>query len=255
MMMVEGLDELESAQEAAPAPPPPPPPPPAMGERLEREAVPTSYRISKRTVESTVRKLISNRVRLPRAQASMRISFKLDLAPLAGVKTMCEEAGLQLVEAPRRCGSLTKRKWRADGPAATSRFAQLNKAHPLGWGGGKLAGPAKADRRQRARVVTLLAPPLTVEHKAGRDEETATIKAHLVTFNQEGSLGLPPRHEEIWGDAAAATKKALTKYAKRMLGEMFVELLPISQTFLKNLGPQYCSSGEEEDSDWEPGDE
>ena len=40
-----------------------------------------------------------------------------------------------------------------------------------------------------------------------------------------------------------------------MLGEMFVELLPISQTFLKNLGPQYCSSGEEEDSDWEPGDE
>ena len=51
MMMVEGLDELESAQEAAPAPPPPPPPPEtpaAMGERLAREAFPTSYRIDKR---------------------------------------------------------------------------------------------------------------------------------------------------------------------------------------------------------------
>ena len=51
MMMVEGLDELESAQEAAPPPPPPPPPPEtpaAMGERLAREAFPTSYRIDKR---------------------------------------------------------------------------------------------------------------------------------------------------------------------------------------------------------------
>ena len=226
-----------------------------MGERLAREAFPTSYRIDKRKLEGTVRKLISNRVRLPRAQASMRISFKLDLAPLAGVKAMCEEAGLQLIEGPRRCGSSTKRVWRADGPAATSRFAQLNKAHPMGWGGGKLAGPAKADRRQRARVMTLLAPPLTVEQKTSKDEETATIKAYLVTYNQEGRLGLPPRHEEIWGDAAASTSKALTKYAKRMLGEMFCELLPIRQTFLKNLGPQYCSSGEDSDEDWSEGDD
>ena len=46
MMMVEGLDELESAQEAPP--PPPPETPAAMGERLAREAFPTSYRIDKR---------------------------------------------------------------------------------------------------------------------------------------------------------------------------------------------------------------
>ena len=72
MMMVEGLNELDAEQEAAPeaAPAPAPEMPAAMGQRLADAAFPTSYRIDKRKLEGTVRKLISRRVRLPRAQAS-----------------------------------------------------------------------------------------------------------------------------------------------------------------------------------------
>ena len=140
---------------------------------------------------------------------------------------------------------MTVRKWKASGPAATARFAQLNKAHPLGWGGAKLTAAPKGAKKRLSRVMTLLAPPLTVEHSINKDEETARIKAQLVTFNEEGRLGLPPDHEEIWGAAAAATEAALTKYGKRMLGDMFVEGMAISGTFLKKLGPQYASSESE----------
>ena len=41
-----------------------------------------------------------------------------------------------------------------------------------------------------------------------------------------------------------------------MLGEMFVEQLPVSQTFLRNLGTQYYDSCDEDsDSNWSEGDD
>ena len=46
----------------------------------------------------------------------------------------------------------------------------------------------------------------------------------------------------------------MKKYAKKMLGEMFVEGMDISQTFKKNLGTQYASS-ESEMSEEESEDE
>jgi hypothetical protein len=94
--------------------------------------------------------------------------------------------------------------------------------------------------------MTLLAPPLKVEHKVSKDEDTMVISAYLVTYNEKGMIGLPPGHEKIWGAATTATENQLKKCAaKRMLGDMFVEGLPISQTFLKQLGPQFADSDPE----------
>ena len=193
--------------------------PAQAGRRQAMECFPERYSISKLKLEKLVRKKISARVKLPRSQASMRIKFTIDLAPLQGISTMCSEAGLALTE-QKRSGSCNLRVWQTNGPAATSRFAQLDKAHPMGWGGAKLTAPGKDAAKKVSRVMTLLAPPLRVEHRMSKEVETATIKGYLVTYNEEGRLGLPPRHEEIWGDAAAATQKQLTKYAKRMLGDM-----------------------------------
>ena len=257
-MLVEGVDEPPAAPKETPA---------QMGQRLADEAFPTHYKITKRKIEKMVRKKIAARVRLPRASASMRIKFKLDLAPQLGIKAMCEEAGLVMKEGPMRCGSTMKRVWKADGPAATARFAQLNKEHPLGWGGAKLGAAPKGAKRKVSRVMTLLAPPLEVDHRTSSDEETATISAYLVTYNNEsGQLGLPPNHTKIWGEATEATKRLLTKYAKKMLGKMFIDLKPVSQTFLRNLGTQYADPVREQwrgqglghglgHTDWSEGDD
>ena len=86
-MLVEGVDEPPAVPKETPA---------QMGQRLADEAFPTHYKITKRKIEKMVRKKIAARVRLPRASASMRIKFKLDLAPQLGIKAMCEEAGLLL---------------------------------------------------------------------------------------------------------------------------------------------------------------
>ena len=219
--------------------------PAEVGRRLADASFPLAHRVNHRKLEAIIRKKISRRVRLPRARASMRIKFQVDLAPLGGVTKMCEDAGLTLEEGPRRKGRRILRTWKTAGPKATALFRQLNKAHPLGWGGGKLVAPGKDSVKKVVRVMTLLAPPLTVEHFINQDEETATITAYLVTYNEEGRLGLPPNHKEIWGPWAAATEMQLKKYAKKMLGDMFVEQMAISQTFLKNLGPQYASSESE----------
>ena len=95
----------------------------------------------------------------------------------------------------------------------------------LGWGGGKLKGPGKAARNPVARVLSLLAPPVTVQSFVSPDEEWATFDGYLVTFNEAGSMTKPPNHETLWGgaEAAIATEKTLKKYAKRTLGGMFVE--------------------------------
>ena len=261
-LTVDDVVDLLEEENAEPSEPPPPPPLDSLrqaaerGQRLADAAFETSYRTTKSKFESIVRKNISRRVMLPRAQGSMRVKFSMDLAPLHGVQAMCESAGLKMVLGPKRCGSAMKRVWQTDGPAATCRFAQLNKAHPLGWGGAKLTKAPKAAKRKRSRVMTLLAPPLKVTHKFSKDEDWLQISAYLVTYNEEGNLGLPPNHQKIWGEASVSTERALTKYAKKMLGEMFVEQLPVSQTFLRNLGTQYYDSCDEDsDSNWSEGDD
>jgi hypothetical protein len=118
--------------------------PAEVGQRLAEAAMPPGYRVSKRKLEATIRRKIAAHVLLPRATSSMKVKFKLDLAPLQGVQKMCEEAGLVLKEGPKKMGSATYRKWQADGAAATSRFCQVNQAHPRGWGGAKLMGAGKA---------------------------------------------------------------------------------------------------------------
>lgn len=80
----------------------------------------------------------------------MRIKLKLDVAPLAGIKAMAEEAGL--VPQPfRRTGKTGVRKWKTDAPGATARFASLGSTHPLAWGGAKLTG--STPKRSKARAV------------------------------------------------------------------------------------------------------
>ena len=94
-MLMEDVDKIS----AAPWPPPKPPPKETPAKAFRRLAdVPDRYWVSKRKVEALVRKKVSARVRLPRAKASMRIKFNLDLAPLAGIQAMCEEAGLELTQ-------------------------------------------------------------------------------------------------------------------------------------------------------------
>jgi hypothetical protein len=227
--------------------------PAALGRRLAAEALPKVYGLSARTVRKTIVKRLSAHVRLPRATGSMSWKFKLELAPLQGVREICEAAGLELQFPLHRIGSgqsaKTRRTWVTNGANATSRFASLQTGHPLAWGGAKLVKAPKMAARKVSRVMTLLAPPLTVVHTNGPDESAVVISGHLVTFNETGEMRLPPAHEELWGTTAKATTRVLSKYAKKMLEGMYLEGLPLSQRFKKQLGSEYPSSEEEEEEE------
>jgi hypothetical protein len=90
-------------------------------------------------------------------------------------------------------GQARIRKWTTSGPSSAAAFASLDSTHPLAWGGEKLTRPAKGVKKKVSRVMTLLAPPLTVEHRMTRDEESTTITGYLVTYNQEGTMTVPPK--------------------------------------------------------------
>jgi len=224
--------------------------PAQLGRRLAQAALPKTYAVTANKVRKTVAKRLAAHVLLPRAQGSMHFKFKLDLMPMLGLKEMAEKAGLD-VQPVKRMGGLRKivRTWKAVGPSATAKFCALQDAHRLAWGGAKLKAPAKAATRPVARVMTLVAPPLTVTSTVTNDEESATLEGYLVTFNEKGEMTFPPKHEELWGEATDATKRVLKKYAKRMLGDMYVEGMPVSQTFKKTLGRQYASSESEYESE------
>ena len=230
--------------------------PAACGKRLAEEALPRRYALSALAIRKTIVKRLSAHVRLPRATGSMSWKFKLDLAPLEGVREICEAAGMQLQYPLKFLGSgrstRTRRTWRATGPSATSKFASLQMGHPLAWGGGKLVKAPKGSTRQVSRQMTLLAPPLTVEHTIGKDESSTTISGHLVTFNETGQMRLPPKHEELWGSSSAATTRVLSKYAKKMLEGMYLEGMPLSKSFKQQMErkahqPEYPSSEESEE--------
>ena len=227
--------------------------PEERGTRLAMEAFPHQYCLSSHKLKTTIRKRLSAHVRQPRASNSMRWRFKLDLVPMLGVKKLCEAAGLeeQLSSAPSSSRK-AKRIWRTSGASATAKFASLeDSSHALAWGGAKLKAPAKGSKSPACRLMTLVAPPITVTHVSTKDEDSAIFEGHLVTYNEQGILTIPPKHETLWGDATEATKRVLTKYAKRMLGDMFVNGMPISQTFKQKLGPQYASSESEYESEGE----
>ena len=224
--------------------------PARAGRRLAQEALPKTFSFTENKVRKTISKRISNHVQLPRAQGSMHFKFSMDLVPMHGLKAMAEAAGLE-VQPVKRIGGMRKiiRKWKTQGPSATAKFCNLQGVHRLAWGGAKLKAPAKKATRPVARVMTLVAPPFTATSTVTNDEESATLEGYLVTFNEKGEMTYPPDHEELWGEATESTKRVLKKYARRMLGDMYVEGLPVSQTFKKNLGPQFCSSEEEDASD------
>ena len=87
-------------------------------------------------------------------------------------------AGLEPQPIAKR-GKGNRRTWKADGPAATARFASLGCTHKLAWGGAKPMAPSKGAMKNVCRVMTLLAPPLTITHRTTEDEETATIKTYV----------------------------------------------------------------------------
>jgi len=227
--------------------------PARVGRRLAQAVIPKVYSFTANKVRKTIAKRLAAHVLLPRATGSMHFRFKLDLVPMHGVKELAEEAGLDLVRPIKRLHKMGKiiREWKTMGPSATSRFCRLQDAHHLAWGGAKLKAPSKMEARQVARVMTLVAPPFTVTSTVTSDEESATFDGYLVTFNEKGEMTYPPDHEELWGEATKATERVLKKYAKRMLGDMFVEGLAVSQTFKKNLGPQFASSDSEYESESE----
>ena len=205
------------------------------------------HSITVRKIEKTIRKRLAAHVLLPRAQGSMHFKFKMDLVPMHGLKAMAEQAGLA-VQPVMRVGGMRKivRSWTTNGPAATAKFFSMQEANSMSWGGAKLKAPGKNDARKVSRVMTLAAPPFTATSTVTNDEESATFEGYLVTFNEKGEMTFPPNHEKLWGEATDATERVLKKYAKRMLGDLFVEGHAVSQTFKKNLGKQYASSEEDE---------
>lgn len=223
--------------------------PAALGRRLAEEALPKRYSLSANKVRKAIVKRIAAHVRLPRAKESMSWKFKLDLAPLAAIREISEAAGLGNCPDVEWTGSGRKSKvrrtWIANGGKAASSFASLQLGHPLAWGGAKLVRAPKGAARKVSRVMTMLAPPLEVVHVNGEDEESVTIKGHLVTSNEAGVMRLPPNHEKLWGAANEATERVLKKYAKKTLGDMYVQGMPLSQSFKRKLGPQFESSDEE----------
>ena len=210
-------------------------------------ALPPCHSLTVRKIEKTIRKRLAAHVLLPRAQGSMHFKFNMELAPMHGLKAMAEKAGLD-VQPVKRIGGMRKikRSWSTQGCNATAKFCTLEQGHSrLAWGGAKLKAPGKSDTRQVSRVMTLAAPPFTVTSTVTNDEESATFEGYLVTCNEKMEFTYPPNHEELWGEATEATKRTLKKYAKRMLGDFFVEGYAVSQTFKKNLGKQYASSESE----------
>jgi len=218
--------------------------PAQRGQRLADESFAPSYRIKADVMQKTIRKALGRRVRLPRARGSMKVKAKIDLTPLQGVREMAEKAGL-IAQPLKISGKSKRREWKTSGGLATASFASLEGTHPLAWGGAKLKAPIKGAKRKVSRVMTLLAPPLSVVHTSSTHEESTTITGHLVTYSEEGTLTLPPDPESIWGEAHEANKTVLTKYAKKMLADLFVAGKPISQTFKRKLGKQYASSESE----------
>jgi len=219
--------------------------PAALGRRLAAEALgKKEYSVSARAIRKAIVKRLTAHVRLPRASGSMRFKFKLDVAPLAGIREICEAAGLEQSFPLKRTGSgrraKTVRTWFTNGPNATSKFGSLQLGSPLAWGGAKLTKAPKGSINRVSRVATLLAPPLKVTQTHGEDEDSCTVAGYLVTYNEAGEMRLPPNSQELWGDATDATARVLKKYAKKMIGQMAVEGLPLSQTFKRQLGPQYA---------------
>ena len=225
--------------------------PAECGRRLAAEVLPKQYSLSAHVVRKTIVKRLSAHVRLPRATGSMAWKFKLDMVPLGGIREICEAAGMELQFPLQRIGSgrraKTRRTWKTSGANTVSKFASLQIGHPLAWGGAKLVKAPKMAARKVCRAMTLLAPPLTVTHTRGADEETSTISGYLVTYNEAGEMRLPPNHEEIWGTGSATTTKVLKKYAKKMIGNMYVEGMAMSQRMKKAMGPQFESSDEDEE--------
>ena len=218
--------------------------PAQRGQRLADESFAPSYRIKAAVLQKTIRKALGRRVRLPRARGSMKVKCKIDLTPLQAIAEMAEKAGF-IKQHLEIVGRSKKRKWTTDGPKAAVAFAALESTHPLAWGGAKLTAPAKGAKKKVSRVMTLLAPPISIVHTSTPEDESTTITGHLVTYTEEGTLTLPPKPELVWGEAHEATKTVLTKYAKKMLGDLFVHGKPISQTFKQKLGKQYASSDSE----------
>ena len=153
--------------------------PEQKGIRLAEESIDVCA-IQRQKVVSTIRKKLSARVRLPRAQGSMRVRLKLDVVPRRAIQKLCEESGLTVTPWRRR-GKAAVREWKAAGPKATAQFASLGGTHRLALGGAKLMAPGKGAKKRVCRVVTLLAPPLTVVERTSKDEESATISGYLVT--------------------------------------------------------------------------
>ena len=133
------------------------------------------------------------------------------MMPMHGLKAMAEAAGLD-VQPVKMIGGMNKivRTWSTNGLSATSTFCSLQGAHHLAWGGAKLKAPSKTAKRQLARVMTLVAPPFKVTSIVTNDEESATFKGHLVTWNEEGEMTYPPKHEELWGEARSAPDPSTT---------------------------------------------
>ena len=231
--------------------------PEECGQRLADESFAPSYRITASRLKKTIRKALGRRVMLPRERGSMKVRAKIDLTPLQGIRAMAENAGLTAAPFVRR-GQIQRRKWETQGPKATAAFASLQGVHPLAWGGAKLKKWEKGSTRQVCRVMTLLAPPLTVVHVRTPEEESTTVSGYLITYHEDGTLTLPPNPEKIWGDAHESTATILKKYAKKQLGDLFEEGRPVSQTFKRNLGPQFADSEDEtvyedsEDEAWRP---
>ena len=134
--------------------------PAQIGRRLAMAAFPKSHSLTARKIRTTIRKRLAAHTVQPRATGSHHFKFKLDLAPMNGVKELCEEAGLAQQPTLRRHG-LAKiiRQWKTDGASATAKLGSLQETgHPLAWGGAKLKGPAKGAARPVCRVMMLLAP-------------------------------------------------------------------------------------------------
>ena len=194
---------------------------------------------------STLHKLVSRHVRLPRSAksgvaGSQHPRFSIQNSPLELVKLKCEEAGL-IYKGSTTKGYSTRTTWKGDGPMTAYNFCQTDRFKQLGVGSAALQTPGKG--KTVSDVVTLAIPPITVVHVETLHEWRMEVSMYLGVLHSSKRFTLPINANSLY---TTDPTPLFLKMGMKVLKQMYNRNFPLSRAFRLLLGPGYLESEDEE---------